>query len=146
MNLPRKNTSIREQTVRHAHFLEALPALAFWFWRNFWYCFMVMPPVAALDFFPASGVPAVLGLADSLPAARDGVFPALGVAFKTLATTALDFPAAFAAAFAPCLAPPFTFGAAAPAFAAGAALPAWATTAVLPALNYHSPAPPSTIP
>jgi len=90
---------------------------------------MVIPPVAAApDFLPASGVPAVLGLADSLPGAFTGVLPALGVAFSTFETTALVLPTALAAAFAVCLAPPLTLGAAAPALAAGAAFPAWGTT------------------
>jgi hypothetical protein len=131
-----------------SHFLvDALPAFAFWACRNFWYCFMVMPPVAAApDFLPASGVPAVLGLADSLPGAFTGVLPALGVALSTFETTALVLPTALAVALAVCLAPPLTLGAAAPALAVGAAFPAWGTTWVLPCLNYHSPAPPSMIP
>ena len=106
-----------------------MPAFAFWACKNFWYYFMVMPPEAAApDFLPASGVPAVLGLVDSLPGAFTGVLPALGVALSTLETTVLVLPAALAAALAVCLAPPFTLGAAAPALTAGAAFPAWGTT------------------
>ena len=97
---------------------------------------------------PASGVPAVLGRADSLPGTLDGVFPAFGVCFKTFEITAEVFPACLAAALAAALAPPFTFGADAdaPAFGAATAFPTCGTTTVFPCLKVHSPAPPATIP